>query len=219
MFLKFFLSFFLLLTSFCFGQIFENNDFELWLQNALHKQIKEKWSYRLAAEFRFARGGSFLYLTYAELLFLYQPFDWLELASGYRHLGIFSPIRDELVSVYNPLWDLTIKFSTGKWNWSDRNRLQYLIPSSDVKNSWLYRNRLRLVAPWKLTQVKLVPYVENELFFRERSGFSEDRFAVGGSVEPPDTFHLRAFYMLRYIKLLERWTHQNILGIYFSFSF
>ncbi|MFZ0565049.1 MAG: DUF2490 domain-containing protein [Chlamydiales bacterium] len=199
--------------------MFENNDFELWLQEGVQKEINEKWSCRLNSEFRFARGASFLYLTYAEFLFVYQPSDWLELVGGYRQLGVFSPLTKKLEPVENPLIDLIFYFSSKEWKWSNRNRVQYIIPSGVVKNFWVYRNRLRLTSPWKLTQIKLIPFVDDEVFFRERVGFSENRFAIGGTVQPPDSYHVRTFYMLRHIKLLDRWTHQNILGLYFSFSF
>ncbi len=81
------------------------------------------------------------------------------------------------------------------------------------------RNRLRLVTPWKWTGLCMSLYIDEEFFFLRDQGIDQNRLSIGVMTPYSKYFQIRVFYMLRNLKIAGEWSHQNVLGLEFSFSF
>lgn len=198
----------------------QHKDFEFWLYNALQKKLSKKSTFYFETEFRYGAHASDLYLTYLQTGILFTLNKHLEIGPGYRQLYFLNNSMREWKPIYIPLIDLAGKFDWKKWKFVDRNRIQYLCIDG-VENLWEYRNRLKINSPWKLGKIGINPWMYEEAFFREKSGFSQNRFAVGAAIPLNKTITSNLFYLRRHLKFLEsnKWRYFQSLALYITYSY
>lgn len=202
------------------GGFNRDNDFQVWIYDGVHTKLSKRTSLYLESELRYGDNASLLYFYYLQTRFFFSPCKWLDIAPGYRQIfSLRSPEDHTWRPIYNPLTDVIFKKEFRKWEFSDRSRFQYLI-FEDEKNAWLYRNRLQIRAPWKIGRIGIHPQISNELFFRERRGFAQNRFAVGGIFPLAKKIEGSLQYMLRSLKDIEgNWRNHHICWIYFDIEY
>lgn len=177
-----------------------NGDFQIWLSSSVNTALNRKLRAFLDGEVRFGNNGSELYLWYLQTRFHYTVRDWLELSPGYRQQ--FNLILPDRVwrPVFVTLFDVLFYFDIGKWTFINRNRFQYNFHVVQ-NNVWIYRNRLRVDAPFTFGKMKFRPLAADEIFIQEGIGFFENRLTVGGRfnigkrniTKPAFCFRLRKF--------------------------
>ena len=131
-------------------------DWQIWIDQSLGHDVSEHFTLRIDQSFRFRENASKLQ-TYMVQAGLQQHFkSWIE--HGYY-------VRYQLDQKSDiSLDELLLKWNWGKSRWSNRSRFEYRIFES-LDNIARYRNRFKLVLPWKLTPLELKPYGSMELFF------------------------------------------------------
>jgi hypothetical protein len=199
------------------AEISRNGDFQFWLYDAFTKDIGKKSKIYLETEGRWGDDASTLYLFYLQTRVMYAVCKWLDVAPGYRQQWNLDLATRKWFRLYDPLVDVIVKKKIGKWEISDRHRTQYFILES-LPNFWQYRNRFMVISPWKIGKMKLNPLVFDEIFIREQSGFSENRFAIGGSMPLAKKAKTTLFYMLRHQEFLE-WRRHHICWLQFECQF
>ncbi len=185
------------------------NDFQIWNHDTLEKKINELFDVRLESEFRWGDDATELWLVLVEGYLVYHHRKYLNIASGYRQTWVKGPKKWR--TIFIPTFDLTLQTYGLKWHLSNRNRVQLLFPEHHSLEL-VYRNKTVWTSPWEWTQLKLKPFLGNELFFAEKKGFFENRFDVG--------FHLPIVHPLTgklYYRLItvdrEHWINIHVLAI------
>lgn len=202
----------LLLKSTVDGQVNHNGDFQVWSYLSIEKKLEDAWSSRLVGVMRWGDDASTLYFMYAQWQAVYKK-KFIEVAPGYRQ-EYFKPAQEWFVR-YNPLIDVTLFFE-GVWQWEDRNRILYHIPQN-VSSSFIYRNRLRVTSPEMTSFFELKFFAEDEVFFQEHIGFSQNRFTIGLLGTLTSYLKGRIYYTYRNLKQENHWNYQNVLGVHVYF--
>lgn len=163
-------------------------------------------------EGRWGNNASELYFVYIQGQAVYTT-KWLEIAPGYRQA--FVRLAQDTIHV--PLVDITL-FFPGTWQWEDRNRFFYQIPE-EAPSHFIYRNRLRLTSPEISRFLKLKLFVDDEIFYHEGRGVSQNRTSVGMLATQTSYLKMRLYYMYRLLKQEPIWTYQNVMAIHLLFNF
>lgn len=199
------------------GAIEEDGDFQLWLFNSVHKKLSEKQSLYLEGELRYGNNASTLYLFYLQARLLYTINERLKFYPGYRQLYFLSVSDRRWEAQYEPFLDIIAIRSIKNWEITDRNRFSYLF-FEERENRWQYRNRLMIKTPWKIGKMQFNPLVFDEVFFREKEDFRENRFGLGGEI-PFFKNRITLLYVIRSRKFQESWRRSNILWLQLNSSF
>jgi hypothetical protein len=117
-----------------------------------------------------------------------------------------------------PYADLTLKTNVLGFKCSDRNRLEY----RDFENKpdvFRYRNRLKFAWPHDLFGLPLQPYVAEEIFIQEASGFNRNRIYAGVVWDVNETLDIDFFFIHQRDKTARCWDNLFITGFETIFSF
>ncbi len=201
------------------AKVNQNGDFQIWASESNRIPFTSVSDLKGVAEFRFGDDASSLFFKYYQLQLIYKRIVWMHIAPGYRQVFTrMTKKSSKWESMYVPLVDLSLHGCLGGWKISNRTRLLYSIGDT-VPDFLVYRNRLRLVTPWRLTRFCFTPYIDDEVFFIEDKSFNQNRFTMGFILPLGGNLSGKLFYRLRHLKLGSDWSHQNILGIGLDFTF
>lgn len=200
------------LTSIIQGAVDQNGDFQIWNYWSVDKTIKNNWGARLMGEGRWGNNASELYFVYFQAQAV-NTTKWLEIAPGFRQA--FVRLAQDIHHI--PLVDITL-FLPGTWQWEDRNRFFYVIPE-DAPSHFVYRNRLRLISPEVTRFLKLKLFADDEFFYHEGRGISQNRASIGLLSTHTAYLKLRLYYTYRLLKQEPIWTYQNVMAIHIIFNF
>jgi len=195
-----------------FAQINQNGDFQVWARSFNEVELNDTFGVQVWGEMRWGDNGSKLYFNYLQGQMVYRPAWWMFVAPGYRQVVRRLPTNsNHWAFQYVLLVDVAfVVWKYNGWEVRDRNRVEYIIVQTE-NNPWQYRNRLRLLAPelggW------CIPYVENEIFWRQTRGINQDRVSGGMIVQFSEHVGSEVSYILRFQKRAEDWVHQNVLNL------
>jgi hypothetical protein len=191
----------------------QNGDFQIWLADQIRQPLIKNTLFLAEIHHRFDHQASNFFYWHLQEQLAYN-IKWLEVALGYRQTYInLSP--PDWNSTYGLIFDLTLFKKIREFNCSSRFRLQHM--SDRGIKTFIYRERL-----WMDTPItKGINFcLEEEFFFTERVGFSQNRISVCLIFTPNKTVTIRPFYRLRHQKITETsWRFQNILGVNTLFNF
>lgn len=190
---------------------------QVWNTDGLHLRLSRNVYFTGETEFRYGQHKTQLYYKHYQggLLLFRSPHTLFQL--GYRQ--VYHRFNKNWEKEYSPLFDIFFQVANRRGlHISDRNRLQYRI-FSHFPNRWLYRNRLEFVPPFRLFR-SYAPFLAYELFWQEASGINENRLEAGFKIPYHKRTQLNLIYMYRTVKDFEKkWSHQNVIWIYFSLHF
>lgn len=217
--MRYTLIFFLLLFSPLIALVDQDGDTQLWLTINTQQKINDKLKTGLVSEVRIGDDISKPFFVFTQPQLFIRAHKWVEIAPGYRQ--VFSRFRRGKSSwhpTYSPLFDLSFLFPVKSGELSQRNRVQYLITPLN-SNKLLYRNRVRFIFPIEITLLQIKPYIDDELFYLEGLGISQNRFTAGILPRFTKNLSARLYYMLRLLRINREWRSQNILGIEYYIIF
>lgn len=166
---------------------------------------------QIQTELRFADDVSKAYFTYIQGQYIFKPTLCFSFAPGYRQQYSRSELRDWR-HFYSPMADINFMGDFKQFKWIDRSRIQYVVGPD--RNRALYRNRLRFTLPGKTISYTL----DDEIFFTQGAGFSQNRLSFGPIINIGPYFSTRLFYMLRHIKISD-WRVNHVFGCYLFYNF
>ncbi len=210
----------LLLQAFSlYGFVDQDGDSQLWLTLNFQERINKNYKAGLISEMRIGDDMSRPFFFFMQPQLYIRPHEWVEITPGYRQIfSRYSRNRTSWLPTYSPMLDLSFLFPVRSGELSQRNRIQYLIPSSG-KNRMLYRNRIRFLFPLELPWLKIRPYTDNEIFYLEGIGLSQNRFSAGILPYFTKNQSARLYYMLRLLRINRDWRTHNILGLEYFLTF
>jgi len=207
----------LLVTEICFA--FDDEDFQFWSRASASFDINEDWTATFGEEFRFGDHAGQLYYHHSDLGVVYKSLaDWIDVGANYRQVfqkdsaGQWRPEN-------RPHLNVTLKGQVSGLDLSNRSRLEYR-DRENKKDLWRYRNKIALKLPVKLTQLKLQPYISDEVFISfNAEDFDQNRLYGGFYFELSKNLRADVFYFRQSSKSGGVWKDANVVGAYLKFLF
>jgi hypothetical protein len=102
---------------------------------------------------------------------------------------------------------------------SDRSRIEYRV-LEDRKDVWRYRNKVAAKLPFELTELKLQPYVADEIFVPlDDVDINTNRLYAGVLFKLTKNMGCDLHYLWQSTRSNGGWTDINVVGTALKFSF
>ncbi len=197
---------------------YDNGDFQIWHTENQELGIGKGTKLTQEEEWRFGEDASEFY---------YQHYDWgvvygfdkrLDIGLNYRQ--VYEKYKHKWREENRPHMNATVKLDLWKFKLEDRNRLEYR--HFRYRDDFIrYRNKLTLKLPFAVKDVKIAPYVSDEIFISSNgTGFNRNRLYSG--IEFGLNKYLKAdiYYMMEVNRIKgDKWSEANILGTKLKISF
>jgi hypothetical protein len=194
----------------CFA--FNDEGFQFWSVAKVSFDINEDWKAEVEEELRLGDEGGNLYYHHTDLGFVYKNFaQWVDLGFNYRQ--VFEKDSEGKWRQENrPHGNLTLKAKLGDFDLSSRSRFEFR-NREDREDLWVYRNKVTVKLPWALTELKLKPYVAEEIFvILDPTKYLGDRLYGGMYLDISE--NIRAdFYYVWQLKRLRGLQDIHVFGI------
>lgn len=198
---------------------YDDGDFQVWNTDVEEFKINKDTKLAFEEEFRWGdNAGEFFYQHYDIGLF-YTLNKYLNIGGGYRYIKELKKGKFKLEN--DPYLTATLSLSSHGFTLESRSRFEYR--SFDYQaDSWRYRNKFTLKAPWKFTKLQIQPYLSDEIFAGFASGtnqFSQNRFSAGLGMSITKNIKAELYYMLVKVRSSGKWPAANVLGTKVKLAF
>ena len=202
----------------CFA--FYYGDFKYWSAAGVSFDINKDWGCSFEEEFRFGDDAGEFYYHHSDLGFVYKGFaDWIDLGFNYRQVFERTDSEGEWKQENRPHLNVTLKGQLFGLNVSDRSRFEFR-DVEDYEDHWRYRNKFTAKFPLELTELKLKPYVADEVFIPlDDDNITQNRVYAGVSFEVLENVTGEVFYVWLTGRTAEGWKDINVLGTRLKFRF
>lgn len=202
----------------CFA--FDDGDFQWWTSANASVGINEDWKCTFEQEFRLGDDAGELYYLHSDLGFVYQSLaDWIDIGFNYRQVFARADSASGWKQENRPHLNVTLKGTLFDLGVSNRSRFEYR-DREDKGDHWRYRNKFTVKVPLELTELKLKPYVADEVFFPlNDDNVSQNRVYAGFSFDVLENMKGEVFYVWVTSRSPGDWNDTNVLGTRLKFSF
>ena len=188
---------------------------EFWPGNTLKVKLNDKVSLKFLQEFRMHNDMStfYTYVLYAGPYFKINKY--IDTAIWYKFVE--SKEDDHWEDSHRCDIDGILKYDWGGFKLSNRSRFEH----NFTKDSWLYRDRIKITRELETFNRKYAPYISNEFFLdiSPDGGYHENRASIGVSTDFFLDTKLTLYYMSRAKKEHGSWENANILGAFIDLAF
>ena len=202
----------------CFA--FDDGDFQYWNAAGVSFDINKDWGCSFEEEFRFGDDAGELYYQHSDLGFVYKGFaEWIDLGFNYRQVFERTDSEGEWKQENRPHLNVTLKGQLFGFNVSDRSRFEYR-DREDKNDLWRYRNKVTAKFPLELTELKLKPYLADEVFVPlNDDNITKNRVYAGVSFRVLENMTGEVFYLWQSSRSSGDWNDINVLGTRLKFRF
>ena len=202
----------------CFA--FDDGDFQWWTSAGVSFDINKDWKGYFEEEFRLGDDAGELYYNHSDLGFIYGSLaDWIDLGFNYRQVFARSDSAGEWKQENRPHLNVTLKDQLFGLGVSNRARFEYR-DREDREDHWRYRNKFTVKVPLELTELKLKPYLADEVFVPlNDDNVSANRFYAGVSFALLENMTGEVFYLWQSSRAPGDWNDFNVLGTRLKFRF
>ena len=196
---------------------YDDGDFQVWNTDSEEYKISQDAKVVLEQEFRWGGSAKEFYYQHYDVGLFYNLQKHLNVGGGYRH--VLSKSRGKFLVENEPYITATLLWDLAEFKFDDRSRLEY--NHFDYKDdTWTYRNKFTVKAPWKFTKFQIQPYLSDEIFILMDDGqrLNKNRFSVGLGMNITKNLKAEIYYMLQSSKSV-KWTGANILGTKLKLAF
>ncbi|MBL7214193.1 MAG: DUF2490 domain-containing protein [Phycisphaerae bacterium] len=209
------LCFILVLAVSCLCHAGDDNQ-QHWAATSFSFRLNDNWEMKIKEDFRFRNGEHFE--QHNEILFTYKGFsDMLDLGLGFRQVHQ-EDSSHEWQRENRPYVELSIKKEVWGLKCSDRNRLEFR-DFENKKDVFRYRNRLKLASTKNLFDLPLRPYIADEIYIQEESGYNRNRIYAGVVWDVNKTLDIDFFFIHQKDKTTHGRDDVFITGFETIFSF
>ncbi len=197
---------------------YDDGDFQVWNTDVEEFQVNPDAKVAFEQEFRWGGKAKEFYYQHYDVGFFYNLQKYLNVGGGYRHV-LSKSAKNKFLVENEPYVTATLLWELGGFKFDDRNRLEYN-HFDYKKDTWTYRNKFSVKAPWKFTKFQIQPYLSDEIFvlFDNSQTLNKNRFSAGLGMTITKNLKAELYYMLQSSKSTE-WTDANILGTKFKLVF
>jgi len=143
---------------------------------------------------------------------------WIDLGFNYRQV-FEKDSKGQWKQENQPNINVTLKGKLLGLDVSDRSRIEYR-DLEDRKDLWRYRNKVAVKLPFELTELKLHPYIADEIFIPlNDDNVNKNRFYAGVSLKLTKNLKGDIYYLWESSRGTSDWTDINVLGTALKFSF
>jgi len=201
----------------CFAT--DDGDFQYWSSADFSFDIDKDWKFKFQEEFRLKESGGHLYHHYSDAGFVYTGFaDWIDLGFNYRQV-FEKDSEGEWRQENRPHLNVTLKGKLLGLDVSDRSRFEYR-DRENKEDVWRYRNKVTVKLPFELTELKLKPYLADEVFITlNDDNVDRNRLYAGVSFKLAKNLKGDVFYLWQSSRSSGSWIDINVLGTALKFSF
>ena len=197
----------------------DDNDFQYWSAASFSFDLDKDWKAVVTEELRLGESGGDFYYQHTEMGLVYSGLaDWLDVGFDYRQISEKDSTgawRDE----HRPQLNVTLKTKLLGLDWADRSRFEYR-DRENKKDLWRYRNKLTLKLPVELTELKLKPYIAEEVFINlDEEGYNRNRLYAGASFKLAGNLKGEIFYMWQTTRTGGVCNDINVIGTKLGFTF
>jgi len=196
---------------------YKDNDFQVWNTDTEEFKINKGAKIVLEEEFRWGGSAKEFYYQHYDIGFFYNLQKYLNIGGGYRH--VLSKSKGKFLVENEPYVTATLMWNMAGFTFDDRNRIEY--NHYDYKDdTWRYRNKISIKAPWKFTKLAIQPYLSDEIFILIDDGarLNQNRMSAGLGMTLTKNLKAEIYYMLQSSKT-NKWTEINVLGTKLKLSF
>jgi len=197
---------------------FDNGDFQIWNTEVEELQLNKDLKLAFEQEFRWGNNASEFYYQHYDIGLFYNLNKYWSVGGGYRH--ILNKNKGKFLVENEPYLVASFASQFAGFKYDDRSRLEY--NHYDYKDdTWRYRNKLTIKAPWKFTKLAIQPFISDEIFILIDDGqrLNENRAYAGLALNITRNLKGEIYYMLRSTKSSNKWTEANVLGTKLKMSF
>ncbi len=179
----------------CPAVSFRDGDFQYWSINGGSVDIDENWTITAHEELRFGDNASEFYYQHTDVGVVYKNVvENVDLGFNFRK-AFTKVARDNWNSENRPHLNLTIRGELFDMPVSNRARLEYR-DVDDTKHTYRYRNLFTVNIPAELTDLKLKPYLADEVFINcDEDGLNINRVYAGLKLKLADNIDGSLFYL------------------------
>ena len=204
--------FFLILP--LFGANSKKDAFQIWNTDSAKIQLTPATTLCGSLEFRYGNQKRNIFYRHIQLQMSYFFTHYFTLTPGMRRIS--KRFKSDWINEYHSLFDLSLLLYHGRtWRLSNRGRLQYPLPSHDIKEkrSMIFRNCLELTFISQGKKSSVYWHVSDEIFFKKSKGWFENRIIIGFLIPRNKRSFLDVYYLYLLEKTKEAWKYQNVIGI------
>ena len=206
-----------LISEICFAS--DDGDFQYWSTASVSFDIDKDWKFTFKEEFRLKESGGHLYHHYSDVGFVHKSFaDWIDLGFNYRQV-FEKDSKGKWRQENRPHLNVTLKGKLLGLDVSDRSRFEYR-DRENKEDVWRYRNKVTVKLPFELTELKLKPYLAEEVFITlNDDNVDRNRLYAGVSFKLAKNLKGDVFYLWQSSRSSGDWTDINVLGTALKFNF
>lgn len=197
---------------------YKDGDFQVWNTDVEEIQLNKDLKLSFEQEFRWGDNASEFYYQHYDAGLSYNLNRYWSVGGGYRH--VLNKSKGKFLIENEPYVVATFASQFAGFKYDDRSRIEY--NHFDYKDdTWRYRNKLTIKAPWKFTKLEIQPFIADELLilFDDGQRLSENRAAAGLAMSITKNLKGEIYYMFRSAKSGLKWTDTNVLGTKLKLAF
>lgn len=197
---------------------YDDGDFQIWNTDVEEFQLKKDLKLAFEQEFRWGDNVKEFYYQHYDVGLFYNLNKYWNVGGGYRH--VLNKSKNKFQVENEPYVAATFASQFAGFKYDDRNRLEY--NHYDYKDdTWRYRNKLTVKAPWKFTKLEIQPFASDEIFilFDDGQRLSENRSTAGLAMSITKNLKAEIYYMFRTVKSGVKWTDTNVFGTKLKLAF
>jgi len=158
----------------------EDEDFGIWNNNEVEVKIKDRLKITAGEELRY-REAQGLYYFESRVGTSYKASEYLTIGGDYLEATSLRKVsgRNRWFWESRPRIYFTPQYKFHGWLFENRNLLEFRFKQS-AQDTFRYRNRFGITAPYKWTTLELQPYATDEIFLEtDKRGIAENRLYAG----------------------------------------
>ena len=224
----------ILATAILPASAYESGDSQLWMTFAASGKFTNDISLYVYEQFRLGDDAGEYYYSETSFLLSWNAEKWLTLGAGFTESQTKSgktlydakgnAVLDEYwLYEHQPEVEATFKGKVVDWKVEDRVRVEYRM-KEDTQDYFRYRNRIRLISPWKWTSLSINPRAYYEVNLSDMPSdvnwvFDRQRLYVGISLSLLDHLTGELYYLKQYDWTSGDWREYNVFGVGLTASF
>ena len=194
-----------------------SDDWQYWNEFQLKHSIKNNLVLRLKAEQRLRDDFTDLFMNNYEVGFIFKPSKHFEFGPLYKFEHEKS-LSGQKTDENRISLEGTLKWLHGDSKLSNRHRVNYR--NIDGKESWRYRNRIKVSHQMKIGTFMITPFLAEEIFYDTvPNKINQNRFSIGFSKPLSKNTELQIFYLLKSKRAGRDWDEVNVIGTTLGISF
>ena len=194
-----------------------NGDFQYWNKEEGEGHVTENSVLHGEVEFRWGDDWSRFYYQSTQVDWRYEFYTWLDAGFGDEQEYEWSKGTIwKLKSI--PFIFATLRGELACWRIQDENRLQRQFQQGEG-GLWCYRNTLTVEGPWRWTPLCIDPYLKNEFYILQKSGFDKDELYLGLQSLLTDTIRFELAWVWQFRKVERSWITIDAIQSVLSFTF